>query len=94
MDLHDEDRAVRALLAYDARLQMYEGDERRAIDAGLIDPEDVDGLVLAADDGLTPDDLVPFRSLARSRGLTLEQVLRSRLRGELRDVVELPKARA
>ena len=48
-------------------------------------------MIVAAEHGIGTEVLGAYRGLARSRGLDLEQVVRAQLRGELADVVRLPK---
>jgi len=53
------------------------------------------GFIVAREHAIGPKVLSAHKSLARSRGgLTLEQVIRAQLRGELREVVRLPEVRA
>jgi len=87
----EEARAVSALVALWSRL----GTEERAdlLPAGPEPGDDAEGLRIAADHGIDPMRLSAFRSLARSRNLALDQVLRAAFRGELREVVELPAVR-
>jgi hypothetical protein len=55
--------------------------------------DDAEGLRLAEAQGVSALRVTAYQSLARSRGLTLEQLLKACFRGELRDVVALPQAR-
>ena len=82
----DESRAVAAVLRVAAR-QRHE--QRSAHDVDL-DDEDLIGLLIAADHGVSADRVAAYRSLGASRGLPLDHVLRAVFRGELRMVVELP----
>ena len=86
--MSDECRAVRAVLRVAARQQH----EQRAAHAIDLDDEDVIGLLIAADHGVSADLVAAYRSLGQSRGLGLDEVLRAAFRGELKLVVELPVA--
>jgi len=57
-----------------------------------LDDEDLIGLLIAADHGVSAGQVSAYRSLGKSRGLCLDEVLRAAFRGELRQVVELPVA--
>ncbi|MEO7980332.1 MAG: hypothetical protein ABI807_05520 [Sporichthyaceae bacterium] len=85
----DESRAVAAVLRVAARTMAGEhrAGPRPVTD---LDDEDLIGLLIAADHGIDPERLAAYRSLGRSRGLALDEVLRAVFRNELRDVVELP----
>lgn len=89
----DESRAVAAALRHAER---YPQGERRAdpVTATDLDDEDLIGLLIAADHGVSAGQVSAYRSLGKSRGLCLDEVLRAAFRGKLRDVVRLPKARA
>jgi len=88
----DECRAVDALLRYAERHPA--GEERMDPTPELdVDDQDLIGMILAAEHGVEAARISAYRSLARSRGLTLEQTLRAAFRGELRDVVDLPPVR-
>jgi len=89
-----EDRAVAALVALASKLPREERADFRPRAESDPDDPDAEGLAVAADHGIDPARLTALRSLARSRGLNLEQVLRAAMRGELRDVVELPEPRS
>lgn len=84
----DEARAVAALLRHAERQQH----EQRVdpVTATDLDEDDLEGLRLARDHGVDPTRLAAYRSLGRSRGLCLGDTLRAAMRGELRDVVEIP----
>ncbi len=87
----DEGLAVAALL----KIAAFDDIEAAGLRApGPCDESDAEGLRLAAEHGVDPTRIAAYRSLAHSRGLDLEQVLRAAFRGELREVVELPKATA
>ena len=47
------------------------------------------GLIVAREHGIEPAVLGAYKGLARSRGLTLEQVIQAQLCGELAQVVRL-----
>lgn len=64
----------------------FDVEERAAIES----ESDREALRLAADHGIDGTRLRAYDSLARSRGVGLDVVLRSALRGALRDVVVLP----
>ena len=64
----------------------FDAEERQAYEN---DP-DQEALRLAHDHGIDGTRLRAYDSLARSRGVGLDVVLRSALRGDLRDVVVLP----
>ena len=85
----EECRAVDALLRYAERHPAGEQRTDPPLELDL-DDEDLFGLLVAAEHGVEAARISAYRSLARSRGLTLEQVLRAAFRGELREVVELP----
>jgi len=91
--LHYEDVAVRALLEVASTC----GSEERAAFLGSEHrgAHEDEAERIAREHGFTTDRLTAFRSLARSRGVELETVLRAALRGELRSVVERrPTARS
>jgi hypothetical protein len=88
----EECTAVDALLKFAERTRGRP--EGAAAAPSWSDDEDAaEGLRLAEDHGVSAARISAYRSLARSRGLTLEQVLRAAFRGELRDVVQLPEVR-
>lgn len=80
-----------ALVALSHRL----GREERAdlLPAGPARDDDAEGLRIAVDHGIDPLRVSAYQGLARSRGLSLEEVLRAAFRGELREVVRLPDVR-
>lgn len=85
-----EERVIRALvraaeIAPDIELAAFGTPEVRADDE-----ESAEALRLAHDHGFDTARLVPLKSLARSRAVPLEDVLRAALRGELRSIVERP----
>ena len=71
------------------------GSEERAdlLPGGPSADDDREGLRVAHDHGIDPLRVSAMWSLAKSRGLALDEVLRAALRGELRQVVELPDVR-
>lgn len=88
-----EDRVVKALLTVAARC----GHVQRASFTSSPEArgEEFDEAEqIAWGHGFGPDRLIAMRSLARSRGVELADVLRAALRGDLRDVVALPETRA
>ena len=90
----DEDRVVAALLRLAER---FGSDER----AAYVPPEiqaaesdaDREAERIARDHGITSSRLVPLRSLAVSRNVPLETVLRAWMRGDLASIVRLPENR-
>ncbi len=52
--------------------------------------DDDEGLALARDHGIDLSRVKAYASLAASRGVTLEVVIRAYFRGELREIVSLP----
>jgi len=87
----DESITVAAVLRVAER---YPHGERRAdpVTATDLDDEDLIGLLIAAEHGVSAGQVSAYRSLGKSRRLCLDEVLRAAFRGELRDVVELPVA--
>ncbi|MGI8954800.1 MAG: hypothetical protein ACR2FL_09565 [Nocardioidaceae bacterium] len=87
----DESRAVAALLRVAER---YPYGEHRADPATAtdLDDEDLIGLLIASEHGIDATRISAYKSLARSRGLSLAEVLRACFRGELHMVVALPVA--
>lgn len=85
-----EDVVVRALVEMAATC----GDEERAALRVQYrgEPED-EGERIARDHGFGPDRLIAMKGLARSRGASLEEVLRHALRGDLREIVMRPAVR-
>jgi len=88
----DECRAVAAVMRVAARSYGERRSADPALPFGFDDPEadDIVGLFLAAEHGIDATRISAYKSLGRSRGLALDEVLRACFRNELRDVVELP----
>jgi hypothetical protein len=86
----EENTAIVALLWY---AEDHPGGEMRMDPAPELDDQDAVGLLIAYEHGVDATRVTAYRSLARSRGLDLEQVLRAALRGESADVVRLPEVR-
>ena len=89
-DKRREDETVRALVKAAATC----GDVEQAVapvgEPRSNDDEEDEAARIARDHGFGPDRLIAMRSLARSRGVSLEVVLRAALRGDLREIVALP----
>lgn len=87
-----EDRCVAALLRLKANLREekasahFDAHEWAAVEA----ESDQEALRIAAGHGIDGTRLRAYDSLARSRGVGLDVVLRAALRSDLRDVVILP----
>lgn len=87
----EEEAAVVALLWY---AEDHPAGEMRMDPQPDLDAEDAAGLRIAYEHGVDATRVTAYKRLARSRGLTLEAVLRAAVRGELADVVRLPEARS
>jgi len=85
--VRDECRAVAAVLRVAARHSHEQRVDGQVVD---LDDEDLEGLRIARDHGVSPERLSAYKSLGASRGLPLGDVLRACFRGELKLVVELP----
>jgi len=85
----DEAIAVAALLRFAESHSHEHRAGPRPVSADF-DDVDAEGLRLALDHGVSPERISAYRSLGRSRGLPLSDVLRAAFRNELRLVVELP----
>ena len=85
-----ENAAIEALLWY---AEDHPAGEMRMHPEPQLDDADVVGLLIAHEHGIDPGRISAYKSLAKSRNLTLEQCLRAAFRGELRQVIDLPTAR-
>ncbi len=105
MSPDEVERAVAALLALARRpavdgateravvpRQLPSREQLRAVEQTGQDepPVDLEALRLARDHGISELKLGAYQSLARSRGLGLDDVIRAAFRGALRAVVALP----